>query len=69
MVHFRIAELQTELEALRALIWRAAEEYVAGRDVTLLASMCKLKSGRLAREITDACLQYRAYQGSRWSRR
>ena len=27
-------------------------------DVTALASMCKLKAGRLARETTDACLQY-----------
>ena len=29
-----------------------------GQDVTQLASMVKLKSGRLAREITDSCLQY-----------
>ena len=27
-------------------------------DVTRLASMAKLKVGRLAREITDSCLQY-----------
>ena len=66
VVHFRIAELQTELEALRALVWRAGEEYVAGGNVTMLASMCKLKSGRLAREITDACLQYWGGQGFMW---
>lgn len=29
-----------------------------GDDVTLLASMLKLKSGRLAREVTDSCLQF-----------
>jgi alkylation response protein AidB-like acyl-CoA dehydrogenase len=29
-----------------------------GEDVTMLASMAKLKSGRLSREISDACLQY-----------
>jgi alkylation response protein AidB-like acyl-CoA dehydrogenase len=29
-----------------------------GDDVTLMASMLKLKAGRLAREITDSCLQY-----------
>jgi citronellyl-CoA dehydrogenase len=28
------------------------------RDVTQLASMIKLKAGRLAREVTDSCLQY-----------
>ncbi len=57
-VHFRLAELRTEVEALRALTWSAIEQYVAGADVTRLASMAKLKTGRLAREVTDACLQY-----------
>ncbi|KAF2346285.1 Acyl-CoA dehydrogenase/oxidase C-terminal [Trinorchestia longiramus] len=32
--------------------------YVEGENVMQLASMAKLKSGRLAREITDSCLQY-----------
>src|SRR5690606_17112037 len=58
VVHFRLAELRTEVEALRALTWSAIEQYVAGADVTRLASMAKLKVGRLAREITDSCLQY-----------
>jgi len=58
VVHFRLAELRTELEALRSLVWRAAEEYVAGQDVTRLASMAKLKCGRLCREVADSCLQY-----------
>lgn len=57
-VHFRLAELRTEVEALRALTWSAIEQYVAGKDVTRLASMAKLKVGRLARELTDSCLQY-----------
>jgi citronellyl-CoA dehydrogenase len=58
VVHFRLAELRTEVEALRALAWSAIEQYVAGRDVTRLASMAKLKVGRLVREVSDACLQY-----------
>jgi citronellyl-CoA dehydrogenase len=58
VVHFRLAELRTEIEALRALTWRAIEDYVAGNDATRLASMAKLKSGRLYREVADACLQY-----------
>lgn len=58
VVHFRLAELRTELEALRSLVWRAAEEYAAGQDVTRLASMAKLKCGRLIREVSDSCLQY-----------
>jgi citronellyl-CoA dehydrogenase len=58
VVHFRLAELRTEVEALRSLVYRAAEEYVAGQDVTRLASMAKLKCGRLIREVVDSCLQY-----------
>ena len=58
VVHFRLAELRTEVEALRALVYRAVEMYVSGKDVTRLASMAKLKSGRLSREVADSCLQY-----------
>ena len=45
VVHFRLAELRTEVEALRALTYRAVEMYVGGKDVTKLASMAKLKCG------------------------
>ena len=58
VVHFRLAELSTEIEALRALTYRACELYVSGKDVTRLASMAKLKAGRLGREVLDSCLQY-----------
>ncbi|WP_374641363.1 acyl-CoA dehydrogenase family protein [Hydrogenophaga sp.] len=58
VVHFRLAELRTEVEALRSLTYRAVESYVSGKDVTKLASMAKLKAGRLSREVADACLQY-----------
>jgi citronellyl-CoA dehydrogenase len=58
VVHFRLAELQTEVELLRALTYRATDLMLRGEDVSMLASMAKLKSGRLSREIADACLQY-----------
>jgi citronellyl-CoA dehydrogenase len=58
VVHFRLAELQTEVECLRALTWKSVEMHVGGEDCTLLASMAKLKAGRLTREVNDACLQY-----------
>lgn len=58
VIHFRLAELRTEVECLRSLTWRAIEDYVNGKDVVKLASMAKLKGGRLSREISDACLQY-----------
>ena len=66
VVHFRLAELKTEVECLRALTYRAVERYVAGEDVTELASMAKLKAGRLSREVPDACLQYWGGMGYTW---
>jgi len=66
VIHFRMAELRTEIESLRALIYRAVEDYVGGADVTMLASMAKLKAGRLAREVSDACLQYWGGMGFTW---
>merc|ERR1719411_883756 len=57
-IHFRLAELHTEVEFLRAMLYQAADAMVRGEDVTMHASMLKLKSGRLAREVTDACAQF-----------
>ena len=65
-VHFRLAELKTEVEALRALVHDAATKLVAGEDVTMLASMAKLKVGRLGRELADACLQFWGGMGYVW---
>jgi citronellyl-CoA dehydrogenase len=58
VVHFKLAEMQTEVELLRSLVYRAAEAMVAGADMTQLATMAKLKAGQLGRELPSACLQY-----------
>lgn len=58
VVHFRLAELKTEVELLRSLVYRATEQMLAGEDMTTLASMAKLKAGRLGREVGDSCMQY-----------
>ena len=65
-VHFRLAELHADVECLRALVWRATERYVGGQDVTELASIAKLKAGRLLRVVSDACLQYWGGMGFTW---
>ncbi|WP_332776285.1 acyl-CoA dehydrogenase family protein [Polaromonas sp.] len=57
-VQFKLAELKTEVESLRALTYRAGELYVQGEDVLELASMAKLKAGRLNRLVPDTCLQF-----------
>ncbi|HMT19901.1 MAG TPA: acyl-CoA dehydrogenase family protein, partial [Promineifilum sp.] len=57
-IHFRLAELLTEIEALRQLNYHCVRLLVAGEDLTKEVSMAKLKAGRLAREVADACLQF-----------
>ena len=65
-VQFRLAELATEIEAVRGIIDKAVGALLAGEDVTLLASMAKLKSARVAREVCDASLQFWGGQGFMW---
>ena len=58
VVHFRLAEMATEVELCRSTLYRATVQKLRGEDVTRLASMLKLKIGRLSREVCDGCLQY-----------
>jgi len=58
VVHFRLAELQIEVELYRALMEKCVRQFAEGENITKLVSMLKIKSGRLMREITDSCLQY-----------
>ncbi|GCB61358.1 hypothetical protein scyTo_0009322 [Scyliorhinus torazame] len=57
-VHFRLAELETEIELVRSLLYRCVAQYIQGNDATKLASMAKLKAGRLVRDVADSCLQF-----------
>ncbi|MFB1036596.1 MAG: acyl-CoA dehydrogenase family protein, partial [Sinobacterium sp.] len=66
VINFRLAELQTEVEALRALVYACVEEYINGGNVVMKASMAKLKAGRLIREVSDSCLQYWGGMGFMW---
>jgi citronellyl-CoA dehydrogenase len=49
--------------ATRALLHQAVEQYVAGEDVTLLASMAKYKMGKLSESIPGDCLRFWGGQG------
>ena len=62
-IHFKLAELLTEIEALRHLNYHCVRKLVAGQDMTREASMAKLKAGRLAREVADTCLQFHGGMG------
>ena len=65
-VQFKLAEMKTEVESLRALTYRAGALYVDGQDVLELASMAKLKAGRLNRLVPDTCLQFWGGMGYTW---
>jgi len=62
-VYHKIAGLATDVEALRAMLYRATDLYMSGENVTKLASMCKLMLGRLAVTVPNECLQFWGGQG------
>ena len=62
-IHFRLAELLTEVEALRQLNYHCVRLLIAGEDLTKEVSMAKLKAGRLAREVADTCVQFHGGMG------
>ena len=62
-IHFKISELLTEVEALRHLAYHCTRMLVAKKDMTKEVSMAKLKAGRLAREVSDTCLQFHGGMG------
>jgi len=60
-IHFKLAELLTEIEAQKQLNYYCASlvaEDPTSAEVTRIASMCKLKIGRLMRQVADTCLQF-----------
>ncbi|MCY1395664.1 Acyl-CoA dehydrogenase [compost metagenome] len=65
-IQYKLAELKTEVEALRALTYAATQAYIDGEDVVELASMAKLKAGRLSREVADWCMQFQGGMGYTW---
>ena len=50
-------EIPSSLNKILSL-YSATDMFLVGNDVTELASMIKLKSGRLVRQVGDGCLQF-----------
>jgi citronellyl-CoA dehydrogenase len=63
VVYHKLSEMLCEIEALRSLLYRAAEEYMDGKDVTELASMGKFLVGKMAMRIPAECQQFWGGQG------
>ncbi|HLA43354.1 MAG TPA: acyl-CoA dehydrogenase family protein [Aggregatilineales bacterium] len=57
-VHFKIAELLTEIELQRQFSYHCADMIERKCDVTREASMAKYRVGKLMREVADWCLQF-----------
>ncbi len=68
-IQHKLAAMHSEVEALRAISWNAAELYIGGGDVTEKASIAKYLAGKLALEIPNACLQFWGGQGYMWESR
>jgi citronellyl-CoA dehydrogenase len=74
-IQYSLAELVAEVDLLRHYNYACAEAIVAGTDpvtVTRMASIAKLKSGRLQRRVADTCLQFHGgigYMEETWTSR
>jgi alkylation response protein AidB-like acyl-CoA dehydrogenase len=53
----KLADMSTEIEAARLLVYKAAREKDAGRNFTLTAAQAKLKTGRLAVRCSEEAVQ------------
>jgi short-chain 2-methylacyl-CoA dehydrogenase len=56
-IQAKLANLSTEIEAARLLVYKAAREKDAGRNFTLTAAQAKLKTGRLAVRCAEEAVQ------------
>ena len=63
VIQYRLAELIAEIDVVQQYVYAAADLLVAGEDATRMATIAKLKAGRLVREVADACVQYHGGMG------
>ena len=56
-IQHKLAEMQTSIEAARALVWRAARLKQAGKPHTVEGAQAKLFASRVAREQTGEAIQ------------
>jgi len=62
-IYFKLTELLTEAEFLRQMTYHCVRKLDAGEDFTREASMCKLKAGRMIRDVADTCMQFHGGMG------
>lgn len=52
-----IADMGTEIHALRMMVYDFAKDYEAGKDIEMKAAMCKLHSIKTVKLVSDYCLE------------
>ena len=62
-LQYRLAELYADVDLIDGFLQQAADRYLAGHDVTREATVAKLKTGRVTREVADTCVQYHGGMG------
>ncbi len=71
-VQFKLAELAAEVDMLSEYNLVIAERHTQGQDVTRMATIAKLKAGRLQREVADWVMQFHGgigYMSETWTTR
>lgn len=62
-IAFRLAELRSELECVKALVQNTLTRYIRGEDCLVETAITKLRSAQFARRCVDECLQLRGGAG------
>ena len=71
-IQYKLAELAAEVDLLKQYNYATADAYIAGKDINRMATIAKLKTGRLGREVADWCLQFHGgvgYMEDTWTSR
>ncbi|HSF84992.1 MAG TPA: acyl-CoA dehydrogenase family protein [Acidimicrobiia bacterium] len=71
-LQYRLAELAAEVDLLKHYNYTTAAAFMRGENPTRFATIAKLKSGRLVREVADWCLQFHGgigYMEETWTSR
>lgn len=71
-IAFRLAELSAQIDLVQAHNYACAEAYMNGEDTTRYATVAKLMTGRLARQVADTCIQFyggMGYMEETWTAR
>jgi len=62
-LQYRLAEAYADVDILTEYAYTAAERYANGEDVSRMATIGKLRAGRLHREVADLCVQFHGGMG------